>query len=430
MNTFLGVPVAVRSEVFGNLYLTEKQNGRPFTGDDEALAVALAAAAGVAIENARLYEASQRRQRSLELSTDLATSLLRGVGSAAALEAVATSARDLAGSDLATVCQPAETGEIVVAAAVGSGATELRGRTVPSDASLVARVVNSGKAEVVDDLTADPRAWQPRGDGHPYGPSMFVPLVAEDRALGVLSVINERGRPPFTHEDLGAITGFASVAALALEYVRGREDRERLVVLEDRDRIARDLHDLVIQRLFATGLGLQGASRLLGDGELQSRLSGYVTDLDETIKEIREAIFSLRGRGTTDSVRRQVLDAAQAARSSLGFVPEVHFAGPVDSAIPSEVRPHLHAALREALANIARHAEASAVTVDLSVGRGQVTLTAVDDGKGIEAGSRRSGLANLASRAKELGGDLTTTRPQSGGTKLVWTVPLLRETSD
>jgi signal transduction histidine kinase len=423
MSTFLGVPVAVRGEVFGNLYLTEKRDGLEFTDDDQAMVVALAAAAGVAIDNARLYEASQRRQRSLELSTDLATAMLRGVDSRAALELIASNALDLTGADLATVtvrgtAVEGEEEHAVIAAAVGTGAERLRQQKVPVHSSLTA-----GRAEVVEDLAADPRAFGPQAE-HSYGPAMIVPLVAEDRSLGVLSVVNRSGRPRFDGDDLVTITGFASVAALALEYVRAREDRERMVVLEDRDRIARDLHDLVIQRLFATGLGLQGASRQIRDPGLQERLTGYVTNLDETIREIREAIFSLRGADTAESLRRQVHEAVQSARPTLGFAPTVRFAGPVDSAVPADVVPHLHAALREALSNVARHAGATAVTVDLAVADGQVILTTVDDGRGMPAGARRSGLANLASRAKELGGDLTVGPGESGGTRLVWTVPL------
>jgi signal transduction histidine kinase len=425
MNSFLGVPVAVRGEVFGNLYLAEKRGGGEFTEEDEEFVGALAAAAGIAVENARFYESGRRRQRSLEISSQLATDLLRGMGRDEALEHVAASARALVGADLGGIVVPdPATGELRIAAADGVSAAEMHGAQISAARSLSASVMASGKPELVSDARSDPRTgsapWPAR-----WGPMLLVPLASRTGILGVLAVAKEAGSKPFDADDVTASTGFATQAALALELARSRDDRERLALLEDRDRIARDLHDLVIQRLFATGLGLQGTVRLMRNPEVANRLSSYVAALDDTIREIRQAIFSLRSpEEKGESLRQEVLAVLREAAEVLDFEPSVHFAGPVDSVVPATVVPQLTAVLREALTNIGRHAAASSAQVELAVNGTAVRLTVRDDGVGLPEDRHESGLGNLAARAEELGGWLDARAVLPHGTELVWQVPL------
>lgn len=425
MNSFLGVPVAVRGSVFGNLYLAEKRGGGEFTEEDQEFVVALAAAAGIAVENARLYESGRRRQRSLEISSQLATDLLRGMGRDEALQHVAASARTMVGADLGSIVVPdASSGELRVAVAEGVLAAEVCGARISAERSFAASVMASGKLELVPDARTDPRTDLAASPDQ-WGPMLLVPLASRSGTFGVLMLAKTAGSKPFEAEDVTATTGFATQAALALELARSRDDRERLALLEDRDRIARDMHDLVIQRLFATGLGLQGTVRLTNNPEVAQRLSSYVTALDDTIREIRQAIFSLRSPDEKgESLRQEVLEVLQQATEVLDFEPSVRFEGPVDSAVPLAVIPQLTAVLREALTNIGRHASATSSQVELAVTSTAVRLTVRDDGVGLPDQRHESGLGNLARRAEELGGWLDARAVLPHGTELVWQVPL------
>ncbi len=431
MGTFLGVPVRVRGEVFGNLYLTEKIGGGDFTDEDEAVVIALAAAAGIAIENARLFEETRRRERWLQASTALTSRLLQGAGMDEALRLVAEQARSVAGADLcALALTDEEIGVPVFRVADGFGAaalTELRGE----NPVLRREVFASGNAQVMDDASA---AIQDLGDLADLpemkliGPLALVPLAAGPTTLGVLVVANRQGGHVFTEADVRMVTTFAGHAALALEFARAQEDRQRLAVFEDRDRIARDLHDLVIQRLFAVGLGLQGLSRMIVKPEVGKRVAGFVDDLDETIREIRRSIFSLQ-ESPDDSgrFRDQVAQVAAEAAASLGFEPKVTLDGPVDTAVPDAIRPDIMATLREALSNVARHANANAVDVVLKVDleHDRLLLTVSDNGSGIPASPKRGrGLTNLADRAGHWGGTLAANTEAGGGTTLRWEIPL------
>ncbi|MGH3978789.1 MAG: GAF domain-containing protein [Pseudonocardiaceae bacterium] len=425
MSSFLGVPLLVRGEAFGNLYLTEKRGGGEFTAQDEEFVVALAAAAGMAVENARLYESGQHRQRSLEVSTRVATDLLAGMTRHAALDLVAASARELARADLATVVLPMESGDdFHVAAAAGPAADEVRHGRVSAQHSLTAAVMASGRPELVPDARADPRVDQSMVVPG-WGPLLLLPLTSDTVSLGVLIVAKQVGARPFDTDDLVMMTGFAAQAALALELASARNDRERLVVLEDRDRIARDLHDLVIQRLFATGLSLEGTLRLVHEEEASQRILSAVSALDDTIRDIRQAIFSLRTvEGKRSGLRQDVLHIVGEAGEVLGFEPSMRFDGPVDSAVPPPVVAQLIAVLREALTNITRHAGASSARVELAVTGSVVRLTVRDDGVGLPEQRQDSGLANMARRAEETGGWMDARAAVPRGTELVWQAPL------
>ena len=425
MATFLGVPIRVRGEVFGNLYLTEKHGGAEFDDEDERVVIALAAAAGVAVENARLYDEARRRERWLQASTEVTTSLMSGTDPAMALPIVALRARELAEASSSFIALPGAEHALVVEVADGDAAAELLGLAVSMQGSLPGRCFRSAEAITVASLDRE----DPIGLalGGPGGPVMLVPLVDSSGVRGVLAVIRPAGGMPFSDPATQMLEGFAAQAAVALQLAEARREGERVVLYEDRDRIARDLHDLVIQRLFASGMQLESMTRLLDNEEAVTRVRHVVDELDLTIREIRSAIYALQTPDAAKgrSLRSQLLDVADSATSSLGFAPSVRFDGPVDTAVPSEVAPHLVAVLVEALSNAARHAEAHRVEVAIRVDASEVQLRVSDDGIGITPYGRRSGLLNLAERALALGGSLNAVaHPASTGTELVWTAPI------
>jgi signal transduction histidine kinase len=254
-----------------------------------------------------------------------------------------------------------------------------------------------------------------------------VPIgTGEAGPRGVVLLARETGRQPFTGTETETLQVFAAQAAVAMELADRRRDAEEIAVLQDRDRIARDLHDLAIQRLFATGMTLQSAGRFIEHEEAAERVVRAVEDLDETIKIIRSTIFGLRARdgGAGTGLRARVVRAIGEAAEVLGFPPSVRMEGLVDTEVPREIADHVIAVLSEALTNIARHARAQRADVALEANGREVRLTVTDDGVGIPAEGRRSGLRNMAERAEQLGGSLETNRPEGGGTSLVWQVPV------
>jgi signal transduction histidine kinase len=426
METFLGVPILIRDKAFGTLYLTEKKGGGSFTDQDEQIVIALAAAAGVVIENARLYDEAARRQRWLEAAAEITAALMGTASQLYALQLVADRAREVASADLSAVLLRQDGDELLVAVVSGVPAGAAIGSSVPSMSSLSDEVVTSGERIVLEDYRADPRVSGPIGSeaGWPkLGPLMLLPLRTSYAVDGVLVMAwAPENRDRFHDTDVRLPTTFAEQAALALQVVRAREDQALLAVFEDRDRIGRDLHDLVIQRLFAVGLTLENASRLAVRPEVSTRISAAVDDIDATIKDIRQTIFGLSAPAETTDLRAQISETVTALLPSLGFAPTVHLNGPIDSGVSEEVRPHLLAVLREALSNVGRHASASTAEVSLDVGS-DVTLTVRDDGTGIGDTTRQSGLRNLRERAQQLGGTFDVRPGETGGTVVTWQVP-------
>jgi len=426
MRTFLGVPVLVRGEVFGNLYLTEKRGGGEFTAADEQLVLALASAAGLAIQNARLYEQARQRQRWLETSGQISTRLLAGAPTSEVFPLLVSSARELADADTAFLALPVPGGDVRVAVADGEGAAELQGQTLPPG-SLTAEVMAEGTPRTVVGSGDDDRVWSLLKEAALAGPILYVPLGVAEDSVGTLVVSRRQGEVVFADDTVTVMQSFAAQAALALRLGAAAKDREQLAVLGDRDRIARDLHDLVIQRLFATGMALEGALRSMPPAAAE-RVQRAVDDLDSTIKEIRTSIFALQSPAphAGEGLRQAVLQAARSARDSLRFDAQVSFDGPVDTLIPANVGEQLLAVLREALSNVARHAGASAVTVAVAATADAATLRVTDNGVGLPAQGRRSGLDNLARRARDLGGEFSahTVDPPATGTVVEWRVPL------
>ncbi len=424
MRSFLGVPIRVRDTVFGNLYLTEKRDGAAFTAEDQDVVEALAAAAGVAVENARLFEAVRLRAMWRRASTEITTAVLSGGSAAALLRLITERALEVSGCDLVLVGLPEGDGLRYVEVA-GAAAEGLRGMRVPQG-YLAAEVARSGRSVVVEQLD----------EGHPLLPAfragtaatMMMPLNVEGRTLGVLVFGNQQGGRRFSEDELATAQAFADQAALALVLGDAQREKERLALLEDRDRIARDLHDLVIQRLFATGMSLQAVSRRPDlSAALRERISRAVDELDETIVEVRQSIFALQesGREVPSGLRGRVLRESASAVALLGFEPAVTFAGAVDSVVPEAVGEQLLAALREALSNVGRHAAASWAQVTVAVDGADVVLTVRDNGRGLGRSKRRSGLANLAARAEALGGACSVETVDDGrGVRLTWRAPV------
>ncbi|QKV97115.1 GAF domain-containing sensor histidine kinase [Streptomyces sp. NA02950] len=429
MTSFLGAPVRVRDQIFGNLYLTNKQSGTEFDTDDEAVLRTLAAAAGVAIDNARLYDDAHRRQRWLAASNELTRSLLSGAEPAAVLDSFTATVREMAGADLVTLAVPVgDKGELVVEAASGAQAEEVRGLLLPATA-LAAKVHTSGETIISEALSADPRAEGGSASVVELGPAFFAPLGIREHVRGVLQVANVPGGTLFTDAVIDMVTGFGNQAALALDVAEHRRDSERMVVLNDRDRIARDLHDLVIQRLFAGALTLQSTlGRVSDQPQVSERIQRVVDDLDDTIKIIRSTVYALREHDHSrrgSGLRAQLVTAAERATASLGCTPALRMTGLLDTAISAKQAEQLLAVLGEALSNAARHAHATTVDVTVEATDASLKLCVADNGRGIDpAISRRSGLANLRKRAEELGGSFGISANQPSGTVVEWVVPL------
>ncbi|WP_314174727.1 sensor histidine kinase [Streptomyces winkii] len=428
MHSFLGVPIRVRDEVFGNLYLAEKRDGKEFDSEDETVLSTLAAAAGVAIENARLYEEAQYRQRWMEANAEVTRALLSGIGERRVLGLIVELARTILSADLGVLALPEEGGEaLAVAVAVGTDAEHHRSLRLPREGTFVGAAMDAGEVTTSADVEHDPRitAGPPRWSG--LGPAVAVPMIAEDVPKGVLLLARSKPRQPFAEPQIAPLSAFAGQAAVAMELAERRRDAEQITLLEERDRIARDLHDLAIQRLFATGMTLQSAIRFVDHPKASERLLRAVDDLDATIKIIRSTIFGLRAHDSEsggDGLRGRVTEAVQDVASALGFTPVLRMEGLLDTDVPGETADEAVAVVREALSNVARHAGASSVEVSAETTGEALTLSVVDDGVGIPQDARHSGLHNLSERAERLGGAMRLATPPGGGTRLTWHVPL------
>ncbi len=426
MDSFIGVPVRVRGQVFGNLYLTESTTGQ-FSVEDEELVRSLAVAAGTAISNARLYRDSQVQQRWLSASAEISAQLLADSGEDP-LHTIARRAHEIAVADVVTVSLVAPGGEdMVVEVAVGSRADELVGRRFARGELLVGKALDDRSPQLLGVSAGALQQQSHLASVLEVGPVLVIPLAGASRALGALTIARRAGRPGFTAADLAMASGFAGQASVALELAEARSEAQRLVLLEDRDRIARDLHDHVIQQLFAIGLSLEGAAtRAEADDQVADLLHRRVEDIDRTIRQIRTSIFELRGPlgAAREGVRQRVLALAGELSPVLGFAPHVAFAGAVDAVIQGSLADDVEACVREALTNVGRHAEASTASVDVEATAQTVTVSVLDDGRGIGDTTRSSGLANLRARAERRGGSFDVGTVAAGGTHLIWKAPV------
>jgi len=421
MESFLGVPIRVRDEVYGNLYLTDSVNGA-FSSDDEELAEALAATAGIAIENARLFDDSAYRARWATALAETARRLVQDDDDDQ-LGVIVAEVQELAGADLVSIALISDSGdEIVVERASGVGADELTSRSFPLSDTFAGKVISGREPIMIDEHAR----FQPNGLAYEalLGPSMVIPFGRPDRPLGVLIVTRSQGGMPFTPKDLDLGTSFASHIGVAVDRAESQRTRRRVALLEDRGRIARDLHDHVIQRLFATGLSLQGTAANLG-GEAAEQISAQVEEIDGAIAQIRQSIFAMRRdpESTTVSVRARILEIVDRVSGQMESKPRVTFSGPVDLMASGNLTDDVAAVVTEALANAVRHARATKVDISVTAASGQVSIEVTDDGVGPGHSPTLSGLDNLRHRAESQGGTFAIHQAPGGGTRLAWSVP-------
>lgn len=430
MHSFLGVPVRVRDEVFGNLYLTEKKYSETFTEDDEVVLQALAAAAGIAIENAHLYEQARLRQQLLGATSEVTTELLAGTDPTDVLTLIASRALELTESDVTMLVLPnsggldvdddetAEVAELTVTVCAGVRAERLTGLRLDADSTVPGAVYRDRTPRSVPGLMLR----HPLTGEHPLGPTLVVPLRAGERTAGVLIAAREVGATAFDSAQLAVVASFADQAALALALSVQQRTARELDVFADRDRIARDLHDHVIQRLFAVGLALQSTHRRAKSPEVQQRLSESIDQMQEIVREIRTAIFDLHGGADGQPVarlRHRLHDAVAELTNDAPVRTTVSMAGMLDT-VPSQLGEHAEAVVREAVSNAVRHSGAENLMITVAVHGEELRITVGDDGIGIPAEVRQSGLRNLRDRADGAGGTFAVTPRVGGGTQLDW----------
>ncbi|MCX4810869.1 GAF domain-containing protein [Streptomyces sp. NBC_01239] len=383
----LSVPIHVHDEVFGHLHLAGKHHSAPFTAEDEQLLHVLAAQAGIAIGNARLYETARQRERWIEGAAAVTTALLTGERAADALATVAEGARALADAAAGVILQPTPAGGMeIVTASAHDDPGDFVGTTIAPGSPVLVQLLG-GEPVFIDDSATDPRMTT--HVRHRFGPSMMLPLQAEGRLIGTLALPRHPGDRPYTAVERLLATQFASQAALALVLADAQHSRERLAVYEDRDRIARDLHDLVVQRLFATGMMLESTQRRTAESDEAHDLLGRAVDeLQSTVQEVRTAIFALQQppAEAPTSLRGKVLRETATASAILGFAPSTHFEGAVDTLVPDRVATPLLTALRRAVTAASHRAGVSRLEITIDVtrplpdGRGAVRLRVHDDG--------------------------------------------------
>jgi signal transduction histidine kinase len=427
MHSFLGAPVQAMGRVFGNIYLAEKRGAREFSAEDQESLVVLATQAGVAIANASLYEETRLRERWLNALREITNNILSGADAASILVDIAERARELAKADAATISVAASApDQLVVTAAVGARASDLQGQAVPALGSISGEVMRTGQPLVLEDASSDPRAHQPIVRLGRHGPALFVPLRVRGRATGTLMVANLKGGRRFDAQTLSLVETFADQASVAIEYGRAQADLRRLGLMEERERIAKELHDGIIQSVFAVGMGLQSTALLTGSPETAARLEGAIGELDRVIRDLRNYIFGLRPGILAD---RQLDEALRELGSEIQNRSTTRVEVDVDADLAATVSSRSHEIVqltREALSNVARHAQATHSAVRLARNGSSAVLTIEDDGVGfkVRSDSAGNGLRNMRERAAAMGGSLRVTSTVGKGTKLRLTFPV------
>lgn len=429
MRAFLAVPITIRGTVFGNLYLTHVDPARVFSESDEVAARALAFAAAVAIDNAQVFERERTSVKWIEASREITTALLaRPEPHRRPLQLIADRARVLTDAEQAIVLVPDdsdaaddEVDTLVVSAAVGIHATDVLGQRVPVDGSTSGAVFRSGEPLITEELRYPIQAFTDVGQR----PAILMPLRARDEVVGVIAIARGADQPPFDESYLDLVSDFATHAAIALALTSAREDARQLTILAERERIAHDLHDHVIQRLFAAGMNLQGTLARARSPEVADRLNRTLDDLQTIIEEIRTTIFALKSPlAASEDFRQRIQRVVADLTENRDLVTTVRLDGPM-TAVGAELADHAESVTTEAVSNALRHSGASRLAVEISVAD-MFVLNVIDDGCGIPAGNtRHSGLANMKRRAEQLGGTCEITSPPEGGTRVHWVAPLI-----
>ena len=426
MRTLLGVPILARGEVFGRLYLAEKADGRDFTKDDEIIVRGLAAAAGSAVDNAHLYEQGQRRERWLEATGEVTTELLAGSDTKNALQLIASRAQELTASDYTLIALPRqreaapwEIIELSVVVCIGMGDDSITGRVIPVAGSTTGAVFTDHVPRSVDRFTFH----LARGLGVQFGPALAMPLGTGKSLAGVLVAARAPGAAAFDEHALKLVATFADHAALALRDAENEWAKRELRVLADRDRIARDMHDQVLQRLYGVGMAMQSTQQRIRAPELAARITDHMNQLQQIIIDIRSAIYDLSPDPTGVAPLRTGLHTViTELTADAPLRTAVRMSGQLDR-VPAQVAQHAEAVLREAVSNAVRHSQAAELAVTITVGD-DLVIDVRDDGVGIPDTVTRSGLNNMQVRAEQISGACTITPVDRGGTRVIWTAPL------
>jgi signal transduction histidine kinase len=428
MRAFLGVPITIRGKVFGSLYLTHDEPGRVFSESDEVAARALAFAAAVAIDNAQLFERERTSVKWMEASREITAALLSTAEPhRRPLQLIAERACALTDAEQAIVLVPIDTDlpideidALIVSAAVGLNASEVIGQRIPVDGSTSGGVFRSGEPLITEALSYPIQAFTDVGQRS----AIVMPLRANNEVAGVIAVARGADEPPFDDSYLDLVSDFATHAAIALMLASGREHARLLTIVAERERIAHDLHDHVIQRLFAAGMDLQATVARVRSPEVADRLNRTLDDLQTIIEEIRTTIFQLKSPlgddgGFRNRIQRVVADLTE----NRDIVTTVRMHGPT-TAVGGELAEHAEAVTSEAVSNALRHSGASRLTVEVNVAD-MLIVDIIDNGCGMPVDNpRHSGLANMNYRAEQLGGTCEITTPPEGGTQVHWTAPL------
>lgn len=425
MHAFLGVPITIRGEVYGSLYVTHDRPGMTFSEADEISIRVLASAAAVAIDNARLYERVRSAATWTQASREITTALLSDAqGSEHPLTLIAERARELTGAEQAIVLVPEDyAGEdadtLVVSVAIGLLADDVVGRRIPIDSSTSGGVFRTGVPIITESFRHPIQSFTDVGQR----PAIVMPLNAEDAVIGVIVVARHHDDPPFDPSYLDLVSDFASHAAIALTLATARARERELTLLNDRERIAHDLHDHVIQRLFAAGLDLQGTIARSRAPEVNERLARTLDDLQSTIETIRTTIFELQSQTAPADLRVRLRSLLSDLVGDSGISTSVRVVGPVGG-LTGHLTDNAEAVATEAISNAIRHANASHVSLVVTV-HDEFTLEVSDDGGGIPKDNpRTSGLTNMRRRAELLGGDCTIASSPHSGTVVRWSVPI------
>lgn len=427
MTTFLGVPVRVRGRIYGNLYLTEKHGGAPFSQRDEDAVVRLATFAAVAVQNARSYHDAEAARQRMEAVQEVTAAILTGKDRDEVLSLIATRARELVGASLATIVVPSGAKDLVVRVAVGARASELLGMRFEAAGSASGDVMSERRPLLIPDAESDGRIHQPVVRIGGIGPALMIPLAAGVSIFGTLCVANRRGGPSFTDEHRRLLETFAVQAAVAIDYSNMRRELERLMVVDERERIAKELHDDIIQSLFAEGMSLQALEAMVVDDAVRARLSQAVDNLDRVIRDLRNYIFGLRPGVAADrhldvALRALAGDFGEGASMALDVRTDpdtvAHFAGRA---------PDIVSFAREAISNAVRHSGATRIDIMFGAAGVEAILEVADDGSGFDPSAvegKGQGMANLRDRAAALGGTMEIESTASRGTCVRLRMPI------